>query len=66
MTNFSHSPPPSPPFSRQHIEVSRSQLENVIKSKVGGNLMYFISYLTDVLSMTNFFPLPLTFNSAKL
>ena len=28
--------------------------------------MYFISYLTDVLTMTKFFALPQTFNTAKL
>ena len=28
--------------------------------------MYFLSYLTDALSVTNFFALPLTYNSAKL
>ena len=28
--------------------------------------MYFISYLTDGLTLTNFFALSLTFNSAKL
>ena len=28
--------------------------------------MYFISYLTDVLTMTNLFGLPQTFNTAKL
>ena len=53
MNRFSHSP--------QHIEVSRSQSENVIKSKFLGDLMYFISYLIDVLSMTNFFGLPPNF-----
>ena len=40
--------------------------QNVIKWKFGGNLMYFISHLTDVLTKTNFFALPLTFKSAKL
>ena len=34
--------------------------------KVLGNLMYFISYLTEVLTMTNSFYYPQTFNSAKL
>ena len=53
MTSFSHYP--------QHIEISRSQSENMIKRKFGGNLMYFNSYLTNVLSKTNFFALPLIF-----
>ena len=53
MTSFLYYP--------QHIEVSRGQSENVIKWKFGSNLMYFISYLTDVLSMTNFFELPPNF-----
>ena len=42
----------------QNIEVSQSQSENVIKWKFKGDLMYFISYLTDILTMTNFFALP--------
>ena len=54
MANFSQYPP-------QNIEVSRGQSENMIKWKFGGNLMYFIYYLTDVLGMTNFFPLPPNF-----
>ena len=58
MTYFSSYP--------QHFKVSRSQLQNVIEWKFRGNLMYFISYLTDVLTMTKFFALPQTFNTAKL
>ena len=53
MTSFLHYP--------QHTEVSRGQSENVIKWKFGSNLMYFILYLTDVLSMNNFFELPPNF-----
>ena len=51
--SFSHYP--------QHIEVSRSQSQNVIKWKFRGNLTYFILYLTGVLTMTNFFALPPNF-----
>ena len=50
--------PPPPP---QHFKVSRSQPQNVIEWKFGGNLMYFISYLTDVLTVTNFLALPPNF-----
>ena len=66
MTSFSHYPPPPTPFPLQHFEGSRSQSQNVIKLKFGGKLMYFISYLIDVLTMTNIFYHPQTFNSAKL
>ena len=38
------------------LKVSRSQSKKVIKWKFGGN-MYFISYLTEVLGMTNFLEL---------
>ena len=44
--------------SPQHLKVSRSQSQNVIEWKFGGNLMYFISYSTDILTMTDFFALP--------
>ena len=50
----------------QHFEVCRSQSQNVIKWKSGGNLTDDISYLTDVFIVTNFSHNPHTFNSAKL
>ena len=58
MNSFSNYP--------EHFEVSQSQLQNVIKGKFGGNLMYFSSYFTDVLTMTNILHHPQTSNSAKL
>ena len=48
-------------ISPKHFEVSQSRSENVIKWTFGGNLMYFISYLTDILTMTDFFALPSNF-----
>ena len=42
-----------------NIEVSR--FAECDKMKVWGDFMYFISYLTDVLTMTNFFALPPNF-----
>ena len=53
MTSFLHYP--------QHIEISRVRPDDVMKWKFGGNLMYFILYLTDVLTMANFFALPPNF-----
>ena len=55
---YPHPPLPPPP---QHFKVSRSQLQNVIEWELGVNLIYFVSYLTDVLNMTNFFALPQNF-----
>ena len=57
MASFLHYP--------KHCEVSRSQSQNIIKCKFGGNLMYFISNLTDVLTMTNFFALPPNFKLSQ-
>ena len=45
----------------QRFKVSRSQSQKVIEWKFEANLMYLISYLTDVLTMTNFFALPPNF-----
>ena len=36
----------------QHFQVSKGQLQSVIK-KFGDNLMFFISYLTDVMTESN-------------
>ena len=59
MIYFWHYPPiPHPP---QHFKVSQSESQSMIEWKFGGNLMYLISYFTDVLTMTNFFTLPSNF-----
>ena len=45
--------------------VSRSQSQNVIIIKFGGNLNHFISFLTDILTMTNFLHFPPILNSTS-
>ena len=54
MTSFSHYLPA--------FEVSRRKsVTERDKMKVWGNLMYFISYLTDILTVTNFLHHPPNF-----
>ena len=55
MTSFLHYPLPPPNI------LTLRQLQNVIKWKFGGDLMHFIFYLTDALTMTNFFAIPPNF-----
>ena len=38
----------------------------MVKLKSGADLLYLISYLTDVLTVTNFFTLPRTFSWSEL
>ena len=54
MTSFSHYPLKLRGYSKSVVEHD--------KIKILGNLMYFILYLTIVLTMTTFFYQPKTFN----